>query len=238
MKSWLKETCQILRVAGFPALIALILSAVIDQQINQQLEALLMNEDGPGTQLWLLAGASLFNGLLFPIFATACVLYGLARTRGDAEAPLDFLERVLNQIYIEVLRSWGSALTWGLLLILPGFIRMIQLMFVPLIVVFHRAYDEGEADALRTSGTYTRRHPFRLLGYLVLFYLVIPLTLTSLLDSWRAYDSTPVAAIGCTALDLVVLILSLQTLYRLFERTRKELGDESVFPVERDPSAA
>ncbi|HRO68714.1 MAG TPA: hypothetical protein PL182_14165, partial [Pseudobdellovibrionaceae bacterium] len=138
-----------------------------------------------------------------------------------------------SQVYIETLRSWGSALAWGLLLILPGLIRLVQLIYVPFIVMFSKSYDEGKTEVLKTSTRYAHKHPFRLAAYVLIFTLTIPLIVTSLTDPWRSYAGDPVSAFLCTLLDLVLLTLSVQILFRLFDRIRQEFGDESLLSVER-----
>ncbi|MBX3041717.1 MAG: hypothetical protein KF789_13510 [Bdellovibrionaceae bacterium] len=124
-------------------------------------------------------------------------------------------------------------MAWGLLLVLPGLIRLVQLAYVPLIVMFSKPYDEGQAEVLKTSTRYAGKRPLRLSAYILAFVIVIPLVVTSLTDPWRSYASDPISALLCTLLDLVLLTLSTQILFRLFDRIRKESGDESLLPMER-----
>jgi hypothetical protein len=232
---FIRDLLHLLRWAGAPAFLALAVSGVIDQFLNQRLELLLMSDEGPGATIWMLASASLLNSLLFPVFVGFCFLYALSQQQGSREILPNFLARTLNQLYIETLRAWGSVLRWGLFLILPGVVRAVQLAYVPYVVAFHRPFDEGQSDALQTSGRYVGRHPFRLLAILISFSIIIPLILTDALDNWRSYESSPLTALLCTFLDLLVFAVSTLLIFRLFERTRKELGDESVFQLEGHP---
>lgn len=231
---WLHETLSILKYAGPPALVALAASTVFDQLINQRLEVLLLSEDGMGAELWALATASLLNGLIFPVFITACCLYGIVKARFPHESAWHFFGRSLEQLYIETMRVWGSCLRWGLLFLIPGFIRLLQLVLVPFVVMADAAYDRGDADALKTSSRYFRRRPFKILGVVLLFHLALPLVLTDALDPWRTYWRTPLGALACNLLDLMLAIVSTRLLFAIFESVRRELKDESVFQLGRD----
>lgn len=232
--AWLREAGKILWSVGWLVLIVTVVSAIIDQFLNAQLQDLLLSEDGGGSKLWLLAGASLLNSLIFPTLVSALCLFGLLRARGSVESLGFFFGRVINQLYIETLRAWGSTLRWGLLFVLPAFVRLFQLVFVPFVVAIHRPYELGEADALQISRLYVQKRWIATLAAVLVFYLVLPLGLTSFLDEWRSYDVTPMAAILCSAVDVFLAVLSAQIFFRLFESIRKEFRDESVLSVERN----
>ncbi len=230
---WLKESLQILRWVGLPAFLALAASNIADQLLNTRLEALLLSDTGGGSELWVLAGLSLFNGLFFPLFVTACCLFGLLRHRGlQEDAPL-FFGRTFQQLSIETLRSWGSALRWGLLLVVPGAIRLLQLIFVPFIVCTSKAYENGTQDALEASRRYFKKRSFKISILVFVFQMVLPLILTEVLDPWRTFEKTPLAALLCTVADLMVFVFFTQALYRIFESVRQEFNDEPVFQLER-----
>lgn len=229
-----RETLRILKTAGLPAFLTLVVSAVVDQDLNNRLEVLLTSDDGGGSALWMLASASFVSGLVFPLIVTTCCLFGLIQARGGGEDGPHFIGRTFQQLAIETLRAWGSTLRWGLLLIIPGFIRIFTLVFVPFVVCLHGPYDRGEADALKTSARYVRRRLFATAGTVALFHLIIPLVLTDLLDPWRSYQRTPGAAALCSLLDLFLAVLATQILFRLFESARKELRDELVLRLESD----
>lgn len=230
---WLKETGRILRFVGFGLLVATIATTLVDQFINTRLEALLLSDDGGGAQLWILAAGSLFNGLIFPVLITGLTIFGILRARGAPETLSDFLARTGQQLYIETLRAWGACLRWGFLLIIPGLVRLIQLIYVPFIVCLDRKYDQGEADALRTSNRYFRRAIARTLLAMAAFHVILPLVVTDLLDPWRTFTSTPGPALLCSLVDLILAVFAAQVFFRIFESVRKELLDEPVFQLER-----
>lgn len=231
--SWLRETWRIVRSVGLALLVATVATTIVDQIINSRLESLLLSDDGGGAQLWILAASSLLNSLVFPVLMTALCLYGIMKARGGGESLTAFFARVGQQIYIETLRMWGSCLRWGLLFVLPGVVRLLQLIYVPFVVCVHKPYDQGDADALKTSSRYFRKTMFRTFAAILAFHIAIPLVLTDLLDPWRTFARTPVSAVLCSVVDLLLAIIAAQIFFRLFESARKELHDESVFQLER-----
>lgn len=237
MSAFFREHFRILRAVGLPLLILLNLSALVDQTLTLRLEDVLQSADGPGAEVWFIAAASLMNSLIFPALLSALALFGLFQSRGWTSSLPDFLGRVVNSLYIETLRAWGSAMRWALLLILPGLVRLFQLAFIPLIVTAHRGYDEGRADALRTSTAYVNRRWLSLGLLMIVFQVVLPLLLTQLLDPWKSFYETPHTALLVSLLDLAVIVLFTQCLFALFDRIRREVGDELVFRLEGTAAA-
>lgn len=225
------EFVQILKKSGWLALLALIVGSFNDQLLARQLELSLMSEFGLSWQVFVIAFFSLINGLIFPLLALMALLWGISSARGRRIGLPEFLSSSANQVYIETVRSWGSSLAWGLLLILPGLFRLIQLIFIPFVVIFLKDYQTGQIDALKKSTRYFMKRPWRMMGYVFLFMVLLPLILTAQLDPWRSYLSQPLAAFLCTLIDLVLLVISAQVLFRLFDRIRQEHGDESLLSM-------
>ncbi len=73
--------------------------------------------------------------------------------------PLDqplFCRRPLQRPFLgsfiaEYLRLLAQVILWGLLLIVPGFVRYCRLVFVPMIALFSSDYRAGKVDALQLS---------------------------------------------------------------------------------------
>lgn len=84
--------------------------------------------------------------------------------------PRPFDTAYLGHFFAEYLRVISQILMWGLLLIIPGFFRYVQLVFVTLIALFSSEYRSGQVDALRFSETLMR-------GQLLRIGLVLGLTL-------------------------------------------------------------
>lgn len=226
-----KETSLILRYAGLPAFFFLTLSTLIDQLINSQLEVALMSEDGGTSALIGYGIVSLFSGLLFPVLLTASLLYGLYRTHRSPESPADFLHRSFNQLLIETLRSWGSVLLWGLFLILPGLVRMFELIFVPYVVTALKSYENGQVDALKKSRHLVYKHWF-ILSLVLSANTLVSLALTDLLDPWRILWRTPASGLAIVFLELVINTVTVQLLFRFFAKALREDQDEFVFRLE------
>lgn len=79
-----------------------------------------------------------------------------------------------NQLIIESLRSFSSALLWSYLLVIPGIVRSIRLYFVPFVVQFDDDYFRGKKDALKESNGIIKGKT-----WLVIFYLIFLLLLSS-----------------------------------------------------------
>lgn len=77
----------------------------------------------------------------------------------------------ISAFFAEYLRMMAQVLLWGLLLIIPGFIRYCRLVFVPYITLFSRSYVSGEVDALELSDKLTSK----LLGTIITFMIVTSL---------------------------------------------------------------
>jgi hypothetical protein len=57
----------------------------------------------------------------------------------------------LGSFFAEYLRALAQILLWGLLFLVPGFLRYCRLIFVPMITLFSKDYREGKEDALELS---------------------------------------------------------------------------------------
>lgn len=232
-----KETWQILRAVALPAFLLLLVMTWIDQLLARFLEAALYAETAQTQNILLAAGFSILNSLFFPVLITFCLLFGLFRSRGWQKDFGSFARRCLEQLYIENLRTWGSILLWGLFLIIPAFFRLLQLVFVPFVVAASKAYDLGQADALKTSAQLVRRHFFKVAGLLILFELLIPLIETDFFDRWRALDETPLIALALIAWDLVLQAILIQLLFRVFLKGLERQEQDLVFAPQLEVTA-
>lgn len=98
-----------------------------------------------GMGLW-----DLVEGLVLIIVLS----WGIPKVRALTEAHFEkhpFQESYLNSFFAEYLRLLASVLLWGLLLIVPGFVRYARLIFVPFITLFAKPYRDGKIDALKLS---------------------------------------------------------------------------------------
>lgn len=85
--------------------------------------------------------------------------WGIPKVRDLTEAHFQqhpFQDNYLNSFLAEYLRLLANVLLWGLLLIIPGFLRYCRLIFVPYVALFARPYREGKVDALDLAAQLTK----------------------------------------------------------------------------------
>jgi hypothetical protein len=218
---------SLLKKIAIPLFFVLMISTLIDQTLNSQLENVLMS-DSPGSSIWYLATAALISGLFFPLLTTMLCLYGIIKLRRPDVQLVSFSSRVLESLTIEALRSWGSMLRWGVFFIIPGLIRALQMTFVPYVVCLNVNYENGKIDALKSSQKICKQTLWPTLFVVIIFQIVVPLTLTDTLDSWKLYSESFFKASFCTLIDVFVASLSVLFLFSIFERTQKETQDELI----------
>ncbi|MGZ3770271.1 MAG: hypothetical protein ACXWQ7_14000 [Bdellovibrio sp.] len=219
------ENLQVFKKVFFPLFALVILSNNIDQYLNLHIETALQDPNGPQQAIYILGFLSLLNSIIFPVVCTAMALYAL-NTLGEWKISLtDFLKKKLNQIYIETLRSWGKTLFWSLLFILPGIWKYIEFCLVPFVVTSSAKYDDGKEDALKRSAEIVHRHWIKILGVLIVFHLFIPLTISTLFDSYRILWKTPIQSILLSGLDTYLLLISTHILFNVFRKEENRVTD-------------
>ncbi len=125
----------------------------------------LMGAADDGQRWYVQLGAGLWD-LLEGILLLLILSWGIPKVRQLTAAtllPKPFSEAYLGSFLAEYLRVLAQVLMWALLLLLPGFYRYCQLIFVPMIVLFSRAYRTGDVDALRLSERLAKGRLMRIL---------------------------------------------------------------------------
>lgn len=226
-----------LKRVGVALLVWFVATQIFDQWILRATHAAMMGDSGVQARVWSLAALSFLSSLLSPIVATLMVLAGWHRPPdqprfhvGDVSdgakpfappAPdrttLGFIRAHASDLVREQLRAFGSIMMWSLLLILPGLVRLFELAFLPWVVCFDSEYQAGRRDALKESRRVFYRVWPRLLGLLLLFWVVVPLLFTGL-DEFRSYFDSPATAVGLTVVDVLLFILFQWLLLKLWER--------------------
>lgn len=79
----------------------------------------------------------------------------------------------LNQSLIENVRSYAGILWRVPFLIVPGLLKLIEWLYVPLVVAFDPLYKSGEVDALRRSSELSKQFKLKLLSA-VIFSFILP----------------------------------------------------------------
>ena len=153
----------------FGALAAIfILSTASSIVLEDRLLELTRNEDGQ--RVVLQVGMGLLD-LIGGIALFIVLSWGIPKLRHLTEAHYikqPFTEgNYLSSFLAEYFRTLGSVLLWGILLIVPGFVRYCRLIFVPYVALFARPYREDQADAFVLARKLTVGRMPLLLGALV-----------------------------------------------------------------------
>lgn len=132
------------------------------------------------------------QSLVFWLWMLALMIFtflkplGLALYQWGVEDPalINIDVTQLNDTLKENIRAIGSVLTWSLFLILPGFFRFFQLWWVPWVTLCSPAYRAGQIDALRASRLFFKYYAKRLLLFVLVFEMILPLVLEAQIYSF------------------------------------------------------
>lgn len=111
-------------------------------------------EDDRSRTLWMYS--QILLALVYLIQSVFIVFTFVVRVHeidtGKKITPLwESIAKLTKPITIEGLRSYARILLWGLVLIVPGFVKIAQYSLVSLVVALDPRYDKGEVDALDES---------------------------------------------------------------------------------------
>lgn len=193
------------------------ISSNLEQFLNKLVESAIRNPAGVQADILFYGAISIVWSVVFPILVTSCVLFFLCSETGFMGNLRSFLKQYLNQLYIEIVRSWGRSLLYGLLFVLPGLWKFVKLSYVPYVVVASKTYDEGEVDALKASESIFSRKRFVTLLVFFVGYMFIPLFMTALFDGYRSIFETPMASLVLNSIDTYLLILVHFILFTIFK---------------------
>lgn len=202
---------------GLPLYVLTLIYTSLDQLLTINTEAAMRNPNGGTTWIWIYGFSSLIVGIIFPILGLLVVLYGAQSTETDEKGLWHFIQQHINQLSIEILRSWGKTLLWSLVFILPGLWKYIEFTMIPFVVTMSKKYDRGEVDALKASTQLVRKYLLKVSAILLVFHLIFPSILTVLFDEYRLVWHTPFSALVLTLIDVYVFIFSTQLLLSVFE---------------------
>lgn len=181
---------------------AVVISANIDQYLNKQIEEIIRSPSGLSNMIWLWGALSLGSSLFFPLILsllTAQLLVGLHVSLAK------IFSSYFELAFIETLRAWGKTFLWCFVFILPGVVKFTYYQMSPFIVMFSKKYKAGEVDALEHSKLISKKFWLELNIWLTVFYLVVPLITSSLLDKYRRYSTNPISALLCSLLETFFL---------------------------------
>ncbi len=142
---------SLIREQFWPLLVLFGATAFIGITLQDMAAGLFTDQEGLRILLHLMIGLTdLGEGLLLMLFLS----WAVARVhpfKGPRFLNRPFDRPYLSSFFAEYLRALASTLIWALFLLIPGFIRYLQLTFVPFIVFFSADYEKGEVDALKFS---------------------------------------------------------------------------------------
>lgn len=137
---------------------------MISLQLEASIRDLRFDQEGVRWMLQLSMGFwDLFEGIMLFLVLS----WGIPKVRHPIPAGLElqpFTEPYIGSLLAEYLRLLAQVILWGLLLLIPGFIRYCRLIFVPYIAIFSKLYREDKVDALQYSLQLTKPVFFKILG--------------------------------------------------------------------------
>jgi len=127
----------------------------------------------------------------------------------------------------ENVRALGSILTYGLLFILPGIWRYLELFWLPWVVYLSSKYKDGQLDAFCASRKLFRKHSFGTIGLVILTDVLIALLIEGFLgvDSFSStiYLDTAIYSLALGTVAVLVGYLS----YRYFQKIQYVIQAET-----------
>ncbi len=183
------------------------------------MESNLRSPNGATGGVFFLGAVYLTNSIFFTTLATLTCIFGMTKLSGSL---WQFLERYFNQSCIEIVRAWGKVLGWSLLLIIPGFLKYLQYLLVPFVVITDPKYQTGERDALKLSSEIFKKYWLSLLIAVIGFQVLWSYLSVDLFDSYRMILTTPVQAVFVSALEAMVFLLYILVIFKQIQKFQNE----------------
>lgn len=193
----------VLKNSGIALLTTSMVFHFLDHELVGLTQSELFSQDGAGPMLWFYGGLSMLTSLVGPLILISLILKAL----GDAQSPSTaFTFEKFNFMVREQLRGFGKVFLWGIFLIIPGFYKFLQIVFIPYVVAFDPTYMQGKTDALEKSAATFKARWAKVLGLFFIFALVAPLILT-VFDQYRDAREHPIPWAFLVLVDLIVFLL-------------------------------
>jgi hypothetical protein len=191
----IKKCVFVIQSRGLALFIATLVYLLLDQWVTQTVQAQLFSQSVNEWVLWGLVSISVLVNFIFPLVMLVVVFSALHPTTLSLQKA--------KYLIIEQMRAWGKSALWTLALILPGLIKMVQFLFVPLVVLSDADYQKGSVDALKQSCKLSRK-VFWSMGFaLILFMIVLPLGLSPL-NEYKQFASSPTTALPLSVLETLL----------------------------------
>lgn len=206
---------KVLPRTGFALLIVSALFHLIDKQLVSLTQAELFAQEGASAKLWLYGGLSMVASMTGPLILLTLILSAVA-----GQSSLAFAKNHFSYLMKEHMRGFGKVFLWGLFLIIPGFWKFLQILFIPFVVALDPRYSQGTLDALEESKKIFLQKWGKTLGLFVLFGLFIPMLMTSF-DAYRDLSEFPAPWAILVILDLCIFLSFQYCLLKLWSQIRR-----------------
>ncbi len=97
-------------------------------------------------------------GIALAIVYSMIVPFAVYHSKGHYKnlSVFDFISKHFKLVTIETVRTLPVIILYSLLLVIPGLVKMIRLIFVQFIVQLYKPYKDGKVDALKKSDELTQ----------------------------------------------------------------------------------
>ncbi|MBX3022254.1 MAG: hypothetical protein KF799_11325 [Bdellovibrionales bacterium] len=205
-----------------PLLILFAVSALFTLTSESVLRTLTASDD---SSRWVVQVSIGLYDLLEGVMLMLVLSWGIPKVRDLTEAHYQqhpFQESYISSFLGEYLRLLANVLLYGLLLIIPGFLRYIRLVFVPYVALFARPYRQGQRDCLRLAADLTRGRYLKLLLIVLAFTAVqLGVEFAPLLEPSLHILPMRIVFLG---ISFFISIWLYSLLYLLFEQAMEEFA--------------
>ncbi len=168
--------------------------------------------EGMDFRIWIYASAAILIGLCYPVLMIHFLVSSVHPQKNSFDSPFSSSFACALR---EQMRATGSSLLWGMLFILPGFVRYFQLLFVPMVALAHPQYAQGEIDALTVSRKLVRTQWKKLLGLVIVFTIILPVLLSSF-DEYKIFSRSLWTALPLSLLESFLSLIFISLIWILF----------------------
>ena len=204
---------------------ALMVATITDQSINKQIEQTIQSPTGLSNMIFLWGALSLLSSLMFPLITSFLCCHTLAAFKTDRS---QFLRTKFELGLIETLRAWGQTFIWCFAFIIPGLLKYTYYLLTPFVVIFSKNYEAGLTDALKMSEKISKLFWWKLNFWLAVFYMIVPIVLSSLLDERRLFRFHPVSATLCVVMETGIVFLFHYVILKPFIQLLNQIENNQV----------
>ncbi len=207
---------QLIGAQGLKLAVLFAISATMAINIEDTIRTLTPEQENIRWGLHLTLGIwELLEGALFFLILS----WGIVKVR-DLGPTKGFLKDPFQRAYLpsfaaEYLRMLAQVLLWAILLLIPGFVRYAQLIFVPYIALFSEAYQRDDVDALEFSRELTRKR-FSLIFAVLLGATALQLSVEFAPHLATSLYTVPIRAVFI-GLSFLISIWTYSFMFRRFE---------------------